>query len=137
MLSVRFIKFTSLFNPGTVIPLIACILTGLFTSMLWPGTLILMEENIPGVGVAAYALMAAGGDFGASVAPQLMGIVADKVKASAFAAGLSEKLSLTADQIGLKAGMLVTSIFPILGVILLLYIIKRFKKEKASFRQNI
>lgn len=122
--------------PGTVVPLIACILTGLFTSMLWPGTLILMEENIPGVGVAAYALMAAGGDFGASVAPQLMGIVADKVKTSAFAAGLSEKLSLTADQIGLKAGMLVTSIFPILGVILLLYIIKRFKKEKASFNRN-
>ncbi|MBQ1258271.1 MAG: MFS transporter, partial [Clostridia bacterium] len=123
--------------PGTVIPLIACIFTGLFTSMLWPGTLILMEENIPGTGVAAYALMAAGGDFGASLAPQLLGVVADKVKVSAFAADLSQKLSLTTDQIGLKAGMLVTSVFPILGVILLLFIIKRFKAEKNAFNRNI
>ena len=123
--------------PGTVVPLIACIFTGLFTSMLWPGTLILMEENIPGTGVAAYALMAAGGDFGASLAPQLLGVVADKVKVSAFAADLSQKLSLTTDQIGLKAGMLVTSVFPILGVILLLYIIKRFKAEKNAFNRNI
>ena len=43
--------------------------------MLWPGTLILMEEKIPAVGIAGYALMAAGGDFGASIAPQTLGIV--------------------------------------------------------------
>lgn len=38
---------------------LACVFTGLFTSMLWPGTLIMMEENLPGVGVMAYALMGA------------------------------------------------------------------------------
>lgn len=86
---------------------LACIMTGVFTSMLWPGTLILMEEKIPSVGVAAYALMAAGGDLGASVAPQMMGVVADHA--------------------GLQTGMLVSSVFPILGVVLLIVIIRFFK----------
>lgn len=86
---------------------IACILTGIFTSMLWPGTLILMEEKIAGVGVAAYALMAAGGDLGASVAPQLFGIIADKIN--------------------LQAGMLISSFFPIVGAVVMAIIIRFFK----------
>ncbi len=110
---------------------IACIFTGLFTSMLWPGTLILMEEKIPNAGVAAFALMAAGGDLGASIAPQLMGIVIDKVALSSFAAELSEQINLTVEQIGLKAGMLVTSLFPIIGTAVLIYIIRFFKKSNA------
>ena len=100
--------------------------------MLWPGTLILMEENFPNVGVVAYALMAAGGDCGASVAPQLMGIVVDHVSASAWAAELSTSLQLTTEQIGLKTGMLVTSVFPILGMILVLVIIAYFRKTAGQ-----
>ncbi len=91
---------------------IACILTGIFTSMLWPGTLIMMEEKIPGVGVATYALMAAGGDLGASVAPQLLGIVADNS--------------------GLQTGMLVCSIFPIIGSVLMFVIIRFFKANPTE-----
>lgn len=98
------------FSTHVVPAFIACILTGIFTSMLWPGTLIMMEEKIPDVGVAAYALMAAGGDLGASVAPQLMGVVADNS--------------------GLKTGMLVCSVFPILGTLLMLVIIRFFKAPK-------
>lgn len=111
---------------------IACILTGLFTAMLWPGTLIMMEENLPGLGVAAYALMAAGGDLGASVAPQLLGIVVDKVAASSFAAELGARLSLEAEQIGLKAGMLVTAIFPVIGTAIIIFAIHYFKKQKKA-----
>ena len=75
-----------------------------------------MEEEIPGAGVTAYALMAAGGDFGASVAPQMLGAVADAV-----AVGSTE-------QIGMKVGMLAAVIFPVLGVLLVLYMRKYFKK---------
>ncbi len=108
---------------------IACILTGLFTSMLWPGTLIMMEEKIPGVGVAAFALMAASGDLGASVAPQLLGIITDTVSASSFAANMSTAV-ITADQIGMKFGMLVCSVFPLLGIIAVLSAIIFFKKKQ-------
>lgn len=125
------------FSTGVILPFFACILTGMFTAMLWPGTLILMEENIPSAGVAAYALMAAGGDLGASVAPQLMGIVIDKVSASNFAAGLAASSGLSPEQIGLKAGMLVSAIFPILGTVLLVFIIQYFRKRKGAARKRL
>lgn len=112
-----------------VIAMLACILNGLFTSMLWPGTLILMEEKISVPGVAAYALMAAGGDFGGSVAPQLLGIVVDTVAASPTAEKLSLALSLTTEQIGMKAGMLTTALFPIIGFALLVFMKKYFKRN--------
>ena len=117
------------FSPNAIVALIACALTGMFTSMLWPGALILMEEKMPGVGVAAYALMASGGDLGASVAPQLMGIVVDTVTASSFAANLALTTGLTAEQIGMKAGMIVTTVFPIIGIIVLTVTFRFFKKK--------
>lgn len=98
--------------PNAVVALIACVLTGCCTSMLWPGSLIFMEENMPHLGVAAYALMAAGGDFGASVAPALMGVVID--------------------QHGMKVGMLIAAIFPLIGVAWLLVIKRYFKKVKTE-----
>lgn len=99
-------------SPNAIVGLIACALTGITTSMLWPGMLILMEEKMPGLGVGAYALMAAGGDFGASIAPQLMGIITDRS--------------------GMEIGMLVTTIFPTLGVILLVIAIRFFKKNNMT-----
>ena len=116
--------------PNAIVALIACVLTGCFTSMLWPGSLILMEEQMPGLGVAAYALMAAGGDFGASVAPQLMGIIVDTV---ADEAGLVSFVGpLSPEQLGMKTGMLIAAIFPALGIVWLLIIKRYFKIGKKS-----
>lgn len=117
-------------STNAVFAFIACILTGMFTAMLWPGMLILMEENIHGAGVAAFALMAAGGDFGAAFAPQLMGVIIDKISVSSFAAELGVKYGLTAEQIGLKSGMTVSALFPILGTVCLVLAITYFKKRK-------
>jgi hypothetical protein len=100
--------------------------------MLWPGTLIMMEENIKSPGVVAYAMMAAGGDFGSSIAPQALGIIIDTVTASAFAERLSVSLNLSTEQIGLRVGMLTAAIPPILGIALVLYIKKYFEKQKKA-----
>ena len=116
-------------SPSVPVAFVACIATGLCTSMLWPGTLIMMEEKISHVGVAAYALMAASGDLGASVAPQMMGVVIDRISVSAFACRLGEKFHLTAEQVGLRAGMLVTALFPILGALCVLLAMRYFKKR--------
>lgn len=89
---------------------IACIMTGIFTSMLWPGTLIMMDENVRGAGVAAYALMAAGGDLGASVAPQLLGVIADASD--------------------MQTGMLICSLFPIAGAIVVAVLMRRFSSDR-------
>lgn len=115
-------------SQNVIVSMLACVLTGLCTSMLWPGTLILMEENFPNPGVTAYALMAAGGDFGGSIAPQMLGAVVDAVAVSNVAARLSGTLSLSVEQIGMKAGMLTAAIFPIIGIFVLVYIRKFFKK---------
>lgn len=122
-------------SSNVILSMLACILTGLCTAMLWPGTLILMEEKFPNPGVAAYALMAAGGDFGASVAPQILGIIVDKVTISEWAIRLSSSVSLTPEQIGMKTGMLTAALFPILGVALLLFMRKYFKKKVKINKQ--
>lgn len=116
--------------PNATVALIACVLTGCFTSMLWPGSLILMEEQMPGLGVAAYALMAAGGDLGASIAPQLMGIIVDTVAAEAGLVSFVGPLS--PEQLGMKTGMLIAAVFPALGVAWLLIIKQYFKIGKKS-----
>ena len=54
--------------------LIACALAGFCTSMLWPGNLVVASGRFTQGGVFIYAMMAAGGDLGASIGPQLIGL---------------------------------------------------------------
>jgi len=129
MAGATVLYLTVAFCPNAIISLIACVLVGLCTSMLWPGTLILMEEKIPAVGVAAYALMAAGGDFGASVAPQLLGLITDSVSASPWALEMSASLMMAPEQLGMKVGMLVAALFPLLGTFLLLGMRRFFRRN--------
>ena len=114
---------------GSVVPLIACVLVGLFSGLLWPGTLILMEEKLPGMGVTAYAFMAAGGDLGASLSPQLIGFVADEVASYADRTGLAAARGVTPDQLGMKAGILLNAVFPFLGIFVVIAITRYFRKE--------
>ena len=113
---------------NSVVALIACGVAGLCTSLLWPGTLIYAEEKLPGMGVAAYALLAAGGDLGASAVPQMVGIIADTVSASDFAVKFGNTAGLGAEQIGMRMGILVAGIFPLLGVALILFMKTFFKR---------
>lgn len=115
-------------SSSNVVAMLACVLLGMCTSMLWPGTLILMEEKMPNPGVAAYALMAAGGDFGGSVAPQLLGAVVDRVAASEWGISLAQTLAFSPEQIGMKAGVLISALFPLVGIGVLLVIRRYFAK---------
>ncbi len=124
------------FSSNAVLSLLGCVSVGICSSMLWPGTLILMEENVPAVGVSTYALMAAGGDFGASFAPQVLGIIVDKISVTDWAQTLGNNLALSSEQIGFKVGMLIATFFPILGFILLVYI-KNFFKINLNTKNDI
>lgn len=117
---------------NVVVAFVACVMTGICTAMLWPGSLILMEEKVEGCGVAAYALMAAGGDLGASIAPQGVGIIIDKVGQTPWAKSLSTSMSITTEQFAIKFGMLVTAIFPLLGVVVLLIMRRFWNKNKKE-----
>ena len=123
-----FCYVTAALSSNAVIGLAACAFTGLCVSMLWPGTLIYAAEILPSTGVAVYALLAAGGDLGGSVAPQLVGSITD------FVAENSEAFSffgsnLSAEQCGFKSGMLFAAIFPLLGIATVLIMKKLVKKK--------
>ena len=97
--------------------------------MIWPGTLIYVEEKFENVGVAIYALMAAGGDMGASVAPQLLGIVSDKFGLTNLALEISNVFNISAEQISMRAGLFVAGLFPVAGVLCILCMKKYFKRR--------
>ena len=75
-------------------------------------------------------MMASGGDLGASVVPQLVGIVTDTVATSKLATKIGASLSLTAEQVGMRAGLLTASIFPLIAILVFTYILKSKKKEE-------
>ncbi len=114
-------------STSPIVSLFACAMSGLTTAMLWPGTIIYTGTRFPSAGVGVYALLAAGGDCGASVAPQLVGFITDAVSSTEFAQDLGRVLSLTAEQIGMRAGMLSAAMFPFAGVFLFVYMERYFR----------
>ena len=108
-----------------VIGLAACALCGLSVSMLWPGTLLVASNRFPAGGIFVDAIMAASGDLGASVGPQVMGIVTDLAMKSEAIVSLSSSLGITPEQAGIKLGMLVGMIFPLIAVLLYYNIMKK------------
>lgn len=121
---------TAALSQSSVVGLAACALTGFCVSMLWPGTLIYTAEVLPAASVAVYALLAAGGDLGGSVAPQLVGSITDAVAGSPLFASISATLS--PEQIGFKVGMLAASLFPLLGMAVILIMKKTVKRVVNS-----
>ena len=110
-------------------------MTGFCASMLWPGSLIWVAEALPFCGVTVYALMAAGGDLGGALGSQLVGVITDGVAAMPRAAELALSMGITPEQLGMKAGMIFSAVFPMLGAALCLFIIRKQRAKKQ--RDNI
>jgi MFS family permease len=100
--------------------------------MMWPGSLIVVQEYFPKAGVFVFAMMAAGGDFGASIGPQLVGIITDTVAQSPSMSDIAQSLSLSPDQLGMKLGMLVGALFPLVAIFVYMHIHKNAKKKQTS-----
>ena len=118
-------------SPLPIFGLVACALTGLCTAMMWPGSLVVGSNRITTGGVFIYAMMAAGGDMGAAIGPQLVGIVTDAVAASSQAVSWAGSLGLTVEQLGMKLGMCVGLLFPLLSI----FVFLRIWKTKSRFEK--
>ena len=70
--------------------------------------------------------------MGAAIAPQLMGIVIDKISVSEFASRWSDTLHQSPEQIGLRVGMLITAAFPIIGAMLVIFAARYFKAHRLA-----
>jgi len=98
-------------SPWPLLALIACASGGLAVSMLWPWTVSLSAARWPLAGASLFALLAAFGDGGAAFSPWLISVVADAVGAAPWSwlpGGGS------AEAIGLRAGLLVGAVAPLL-----------------------
>lgn len=121
---------TAVFSQNTVVGLIACAAVGFFSCMLWPGTLVVAAEKFPKSGVLIYAMMAAGGDMGASVVPQLVGMVTDFSIGQPMVTNMANWMCISAEQLAMRIGMLFSAIFPLLGIFVLLRLRKSARKEE-------
>ncbi|MEI6034946.1 MAG: MFS transporter [Verrucomicrobiae bacterium] len=103
--------------PSPLLALLATGFSGIFVSMLWPGTISLSAARFPLAGASMFALLAAAGDFGSGLMPWLVGLIADHVSLAPpdwtiflFGSGDSSQA------LGLKAAYLFTSFWPLLIV---------------------
>lgn len=113
--------------PIPLVGLLACALTGFCTSMLWPGTVIAATDRIPTGGVFLFAMLAAGGDLGASVGPQLIGSITDAAIASPRLLSAAQRLAVSPEQLGMKLGMLIAAAFPLAATALFTCLWKKKK----------
>ena len=121
--------FTAVVSQVAVVGLMACAFTGFCVAMLWPGNLVVATDRFPKGGVFVFALMAAGGDLGASVGPQLVGVVTDVAIANPAFSGFAQTLGLAPEQFGMKLGMLVGMLFPLCAIPVYYVIRKQYKKN--------
>lgn len=106
----------TVFSPIPILSLVGCGITGFGVSLMWPGTLSLASERIPGGGTMLFALLALFGDLGCSVGPWLTGIVTDAVAEASLLQSISSATGMGTEQLALKAGLLLIAIFPIVSV---------------------
>ena len=79
--------------------LLGCIICGFSVGIMWPGSISISSARMPLGGTALFALLAMGGDLGASVGPGVIGI-----------------FTQNADD-NMRAGMLAGTVFPVILII--------------------
>lgn len=103
----------------------SCAFSGFCVSMLWPGSLIAVANKIPGASVGLYALMATGGDLGATLFPQAVGYITDKIIESEKFLSAFSFIGLNAEQLGMRGGMLFACIAPLCATVLFAFLLRR------------
>jgi fucose permease len=100
---------------GPFVSLAGCAICGLAVSLLWPGTFSLAARRFPLGGAAMFGILAVFGDAGAATGPWLAGAVADAT--STVAGTMEGSAALWGTVGGLRAGILVGTIFPLIVVV--------------------
>ena len=120
----------TVFSSNPFLSLLGCALCGLSVSLMWPGTLSLASEKYPGGGTAMFGMMALTGDLGASIGPWLSGLVSDMAQKTDAVVRWAADSGLGLEQCGLKVGLAVAILFPLLMLIGLFFL--KSKKEKGD-----
>lgn len=118
-------------SPWPVLSLAGCVLAGLAVSLMWPGMLSVTAARFPLAGASMFALMSAAGDLGGSFAPWFVGIVADRAPFLLSLSGVLFPAGLTAEEAGLRSGLLIATLYPLVMVFLLLWLQANARRASA------
>lgn len=105
---------TVVLAPVPMVSLIACALTGIGVSIMWPGMFSLSAQLYPRGGTMMFAALALAGDVGCATGPWVMGRVSDLARQWGGVLALGERLGLGSEQAALRFGLLVAIVFPLL-----------------------
>ena len=98
-------------SPLPMLGLVGCALCGLAVGIMWPGTISISSQKCPKGGTAMFAFLALAGDLGATVSPAMVGGIADAVGGD------------------LKTGLLFAIFFPLVMILGLILLVKRYGKR--------
>lgn len=112
----------TVFAPHPALALAGLVLCGFSVSLMWPGTYSLSAARFPLGGVAMFGMLAVMGDVGAATGPWLAGFASDIAQASNGLTAWGAQFGLSAEQVGLRAGLLVAIVFPLAMVVGLLWL---------------
>jgi fucose permease len=121
----------AVFSPIPFLSLMGCAFVGLFVGIMWPGVFSLSAKTYPQGGTAMFAILALAGDVGCSAGPGLVGVVSDTVQKVNPGFLLNWFTSSSITETGLKAGLLLAILFPILMVLGVAGLWKRGKSVKS------
>lgn len=122
---------TAALSGKPVAALAGCAVCGFSVSIMWPGALSMSAARFPTAGTALFAILAVMGDLGCSVGPWLAGLVSDGAQAVPQLTQFAAQAGLTAEQLGLKAGLLLGTVFPVT-----LFVSTMFVREKGKEKES-
>ena len=108
---------TAALSPVPFLALMGCAVCGFSVSLMWPGSLSMAAARFPFGGTALFAILAVMGDLGCSVGPWLAGAVSDAAQGVPALTEFAAQSGLTLEQLGLKSGLLLGVIFPVILLI--------------------
>jgi fucose permease len=122
--------------PWPWLSLAACVMSGLGVSLLWPGITVLAARHFPRGGASMFALLAAAGALGCAVAPWLVGMAADAIAVYPATPALLAHIGLTIrpEPFGLRAGLLMAVVFPVLMLAVIRWIMRHPANEPTANR---
>lgn len=107
-------------NP--VLSLAACAVCGFSVSLMWPGAVSMSAKSFPLGGTAMFGLLAMFGDLGCSLGPWITGVVAGAIESGIYTVKTTLLQAATLEQMGLKCGILVAAVFPMLLLLCVLFL---------------
>lgn len=108
----------AVFSPFPALAIFSCALTGFCVSMLWPGSLIAVTGKVKGAGVTLFALMAVGGDLGATIWPQAVGFITDNAEKIYIALHPMQSFVPQSETYTMRFGMVFGILAPICATVL-------------------